>query len=278
MSPVDSPWKQLPNRQRAWLQRLCWVGAALALCILGASILLRLMTVLDAQGQAVSQLASGLEHAVRLLHRVCASSVALLALGVLALSWRARHTDGKVMPPAAWVVASTVVLALIGPLTTGYRLGSITVVNVSFGMILLMAFWWLRETIAVAADAWPRHPADALSWTIFLAMVLHMGTGAAASAWAMHGLRWPAYVHLASLLLCLTLVGVLLFGPRNATILSHRVSALAVLLGLQFVVGGLLMWQDPRSVALSYFHAMLSPLVAAAAVSIMVRGGQPRPK
>ena len=274
MSPIDSPLKPLSSTQRAWLLRLCWVGAALALCILGASILLRLMTVLDAQGLAVSQLDPGLEHTVRLLHRVCASSVALLALGVLALCWRARHTDVNVMPPAAWIAASTVVLALIGPLTTGYRLGSITVVNVSFGMVLLMAFWWLREAISVAADACPRHPADALSWATFLAMVLHLATGAAASAWAMHGLHGPAYVHLTSLLLCLTLAGILLFGPRAPSVLSHRVAALAALLGLQVVVGGLLMWQDPRSVALSYFHAMLSPLVAMAGVSIMVRGGQ----
>ncbi len=275
MNPTGSPSMPMhAAAQWVWLQRLCGVGTGLALCILGTSILLRLTTVLDAQGNAVSTLAADVEHTVRMLHRVCASSVALLALGVLALCWRARRTGVKLMPPAIWIVVSTVVLALIGPLTSGYRLGSITVVNVSFGMALLMAFWWLRESIDTAVDTCPHQAPGALSWAVFIAMVLHIGTGAGASAWALHGVHGPAYVHLATLLLGLMLVGILLFGPRNATVLSHRVSSLAALLGLQIVVGGLVMWQDPRSTALSYLHAMLSPLVAAAAVSIMVRGGR----
>ena len=278
MNPALTPTPDQLDPLWNWLRRLCLVGAVLAVCILGASILLRLTTVLDAQGNAVSLLEPALEHAVRTLHRVCASGVALLALCAFALCWRARRTDAKVMPPAVSIVASTVVLALIGPLTSGYRLGSITVVNVTFGMVLSMAFWWLREIIITAMEG-PTHtrsPPDRLSWLTFGAMVLHLGTGAAASAWEMHGIHWPAYVHLVSLLLCLILVGVLLFGPRPTKVLSDRVTALAALLTAQLVVGGLLMWQDPRPVALSYFHAMLSPLVAMAAVTIMVRGANRR--
>ena len=60
-------------------------GAALAFAILGASILLRLTTGFGADGLPVSGLPSATEGAVRLIHRLAASSVGLLALAAVIL-------------------------------------------------------------------------------------------------------------------------------------------------------------------------------------------------
>lgn len=269
LSTNNSP----PPRRAAtrWLQRVGAIGSVLALAILGASMLLRLSTVFALDGHTLSTLPAGTEAAVRMLHRVSASGVALLALGAIALCWKLRRSHAHLAWPVAWVVAATSVLAVIGPLTPGYKVGAITVANVSVGMVLLMAFWWLRESAAGAASS--RHRVDAFSWSALLAFLAHVATGAAASAGHMHGLRWPAFVHLGSLLLALILIMAVLLGWRHRAELAPARAAVAGLLGAQFAVGYVLMWQNgPAPVGLAFVHAMLSPLLALALVSLLHRG------
>lgn len=233
-------------------------------------MLLRLSTVFALDGHAVSSLPPAIEHATRLLHRLAASGVALLALCAVTLCWIRRSSAAQWTIPTAWIVASTVILALIGPLTPGYRLSAITVANVTGGMVLLMAFWWLRESVATQAAT--RQPVAAFSWAAIFAFVAHVGTGAAASAWEMHAVRWPAFVHLASLVLCLILIGVIWLEFRRERLLAPWTAGLASLLAIQLLVGYLMMWQDSHPLGLTFLHAMLSSLLAMALVSLALRG------
>lgn len=253
-----------------WLRPIGAFGALLALLILGASMFLRLATVFGSDDQAMSTLAPAIEQAARLVHRLSASGVAVLALGALVLSWRCRRPAMPLLQATAWIVASTVVLAVIGPLTTGYRIGAVTVANVTCGMVLLMAFWWLRESVAVLGMA-PR-PVDGFSWAALIAFVVHVGAGAAASAWEMRGIRWPGFLHLGSLVLCIILVGSMWLTTRGNPATTRWRTALAGLMGAQLLGGYVLMWQDPHPFWQSFLHAMLSPLLAIALVSLVVRG------
>ena len=252
---------------RAWWRRIGALGALLALSILGASILLRLTSVLDPQGHASSTLAAPTEKAIRLLHRVCASSVALLALFAVALYWKQRQAALRMKQAVLGMVATTVILALIGPLTPGYRLAGVTVVNVGCGVLLLLSFWWLRES--AAPDAAGNRPLDAFSWAAMVALLVQVGTGAAASAWEMHAVHWPALVHLASGLFCAILIGSVLLDQRSKPGTGGRRWVVAGLLAGQLLLGYLLMGQDERSVALSFVHAMLAPLLAGAFISLL---------
>jgi heme A synthase len=259
-APMPSPW----------LQPIGAFGAVLALLILGASMFLRLATVFGPGDQAMSTLEPAIEQAARLVHRLSASGVAVLALGALVLSWRSRRPAMPLLQATAWVVASTVVLAVIGPLTTGYRIGMVTVANVTCGMVLLMAFWWLRESVAVLAMAPGR--VDGFSWAALIAFVLHVATGAAASAWEMRGIRWPGFLHLGSLVLCIVLVGSTWLAARGHPATARWRAALAGLMGAQLLAGYVLMWQESHPFWLSFLHAMLSPLLAFTLVSLVVRG------
>lgn len=252
-----------------WLRRIGACGSVLAAAILGASMLLRLTTIFDVGGHTVSILPPTLEHAARLLHRLAASGVVLLALWSVIYCWMRRRSTAHLHGPIAWVLVSTVILALIGPLTPGYRLSVITVANVTGGMALLMAFWWLRESAAIEVAV--RKPADAFAWVAVIAFGAHIGTGAAASAWAMHGVRWPALLHLGSLVLCIILVGAFALEQRRRRARSGCVALLATLFALQGTIGYALMSQDSRQIGLSLFHAMLSPLLAVTLVSLVNR-------
>ncbi|MEI8326118.1 MAG: hypothetical protein WCH44_12280 [Betaproteobacteria bacterium] len=258
----------MPLSSLRWLQRLALLGTLAALAILGASALLRLSTVFALDGHPLSTLPAALEHATRLLHRLCASAVALLALGAIALCWTQRHSRAGLAWPVAWIVAATVILALIGPLTPGYKLASVTVANVSVGVVLLVAFWWLYESATQRQR--PAQALDGFGWATLAAVLVQVATGAGASAAAMHALHWPTFVHLGTLPLALILIGAVLLDQRRARARQH--AALAGLLALQLFAGYVLMGQEPRSVGLSFFHAMLAPLLAMALVSLSLRG------
>ncbi len=251
------------------LQRVGAIGAALALAILGASMLLRLTTEFAPDGHTQSVLAPAAEHATRLLHRLSASAVALLAIGAVWLCWKQRKSAVGVVGPTAWVVVATVVLAVIGPLTPGYRVAAITVLNVSVGMLLLMAFWWLREGAANGRGQFG--PLDTLSRLTLACFVAHIATGAAASAYQMQGLHWPVWVHLGTAAACLALMAALLIEKRRSRALPRSGHALEYLVLMQLVLGAVLIWLDHRPLWLSFSHAMLSPLLAMALVSFVRR-------
>lgn len=247
-------------------------GAALALVILGASVLLRLTTQWDSSGVAVSTLAPATERAVRLTHRLTASGVGLLAIVVWVLVWLRRRAPGSFWMPTAWMVGATVLLAAIGPLTPGYRYASVTVANVVAGTILLMSCWWLREAAALGAGtATARHP-----WLTagVLAFLAHIGSGAAASAWEMRGLHWVAYLHIVSAIVLLFAVGEVLWERNGDRPLSRLATAMTVLLFAQMALGVMLMWLGRQPIWLGVVHALMSQVLATGLVSVVLRRGE----
>ena len=244
-------------------------GSALALVILGVSILLRLTTVFAENGDPISILPVTIESAVRLMHRLAASGVGLLALWATVLCWIRRPLVTKAVMPTACIVAATVLLAAIGPLTPGYRFAAVTVANLVGGTLLLMACWWLREALAAAPAN--RQARDPLLLPALLVFLAHVGIGAAASALSVRGIRWLAFLHMGSAVLVVIFVGALLWARYGRARLTRLVGIMTLLLAAQIALGLALMAAAPRPVWLGFLHAMLSPLLAAGLVSIAVR-------
>lgn len=247
------------------------LGTLLALAILGASILLRLTSEIAADGTVHSTLASELENMVRLVHRLAAASVGLMAVLVTALGWMQRG----VAPPQAtkaimWLVAATVLLAVIGPLTPGYRYNSVTIANVVAGTVLLGACWWLREVLSFGPPA-PHAVAHPMLRMAFAVLVVHVGLGAAASALEMRGTHWVAFVHAGTGMFMALLLGSILWDRRSHARLTGVVRTMVVLLILQLLLGVVSLWVAGRPVSVGFVHAMLSALLAAGLVSIAVR-------
>lgn len=247
------------------------LGALLALIVLGASILLRLTTLFGADGVPVSILSPSAEGTIRLVHRLAASSVGLLALAASILCWGSRKVAPGAVQPVIWVVAATVLLAVIGPLTPGYRFNAVTVANVVAGTVLFVACWWLCETPTVPGNAITSN-AYAVRMA-FAVLGAHVGLGAATSAYAMHGIHWVAFLHTGSAMLTTLLVGSILWDRRQQARLAKLLWVMTGFLTIQVVLGLIALWMDQRPLALSFVHAMLSPLLAAGLVSIFFRGG-----
>lgn len=245
------------------------IGSILALTILGASVLLRLTTVIAPDGTALSQLTTEVENAIRLVHRLAAASVGILALAASVLGWQNRTQFPAVMRPVAWITGATVLLAVIGPLTPGYRFSLVTITNVVAGTVLVAACWWLRETLDLATSRVAfRDPMLSLTLAVF---VLHVGLGAAASAYAVRGTHWVAFVHSGSAMLATLLLGSILWDRRLHRKLTAPVRAMAGLLALQLVLGMVSLWIEVRPVTLGFVHAMVSAVLVAGLVSIAVR-------
>jgi heme A synthase len=241
----------------------------LALAILGTSMLLRLATFFGVDGNVITTLSPDWEGALRLTHRLAASGVGLLAIYAVILFWARRPLPSRVVKPIAWLVATTVFLAVIGPLTSGYRITAVTVGNVVGGMVLLMAFVWLRESVIV--DSLPRKPVAPLLRAALFIFLLHVATGAATSAHEMHGIRWFAFVHLGTALLSTMFIGAALWARRDDQLVAGRVVSAACLMGMLLLLGFAMTWLGARPVWLTFAHGMLSPLLAIPLVSMAAR-------
>jgi heme A synthase len=254
------------------VRALRWIGAlgaVLALTILAASILLRLTTVFGSDGVPLSVLSADTENAIRMVHRLAASSVGLLALAATLLYWVQRRVMPQAVKPVVWLVAATMLLAVIGPLTPGYRFNAVTVANVVAGTVLLASCWWLREALTVVRTSVAvAHP---LLRVTFAVLFVHVGLGAAASAFEMHGTHWVAYVHSGSAMLTTLLIGSIVWDRRQHPQLATLVGLMACLLAVQVVLGLVALWIVGRPVGLGFAHAMLSPLLVAGLVSVWVR-------
>ena len=247
------------------------VGSILAFIILGASILLRLSTHFGVDGVPQSSLPLEYENAIRMVHRLSASSLGLLALVAAILYWIRRSSLPQAVQPVAWMVAATLLLAVIGPLTPGYRYSSVTIANVVAGTILLEACWWLREALSTAASmAWTQRPIFRVTLAIFM---LHVGLGAASSDFEMRGIHWVAFVHSGSAMLTTLLLGSILWDSRKTAQSTRVVVAMTGLLAIQVALGLASFWMTGRPIALNFVHAMLSPLLLAGLVSLSLKGG-----
>lgn len=244
-------------------------GAVLALTILGASILLRLNTHFGPDGVPMSILPSEYENTVRMVHRLAATSLGLLALAAAILCWNRRKIIPWAVQPVVWMVAATLLLAVIGPLTPGYHYSAVTIVNVVAGTVLLAACWWLWE---VLTDTRSMEITQQPQMRLTIAIVfLHIGLGAAASDYAMHGTQWVSFVHSGSAMLVTLLVGSILWDSRNRASVAKLVVGMAILLSIQIALGLISLWVEGLPVGLGVVHAMLSPILVAGLVSIAVR-------
>ncbi len=271
VSPLHARVSDSPSR---WLQAIGTVGAVLALVILGASMLLRLTTIFGVEGQPISTLPISAENAIRLAHRLAAAAVGLLALCLAIIGWTRRPLPSPLLTPITWIVLSTVMLAIIGPLTPGYRLTTVTVANVVGGMVLLMAFWSLRESaVTKRLNGNPVEPLLSLAILVFLA---HIATGAAASAFEMHNVRWLVFVHIGTAMLATMFIGASLWDRRHDASVGCWIATTAGLMTLQVALGCALMWIGTRPTWLAYVHGMLSPLLAITLVSLANRSSPSR--
>ena len=263
----------LHHTQRGWLLRLSRTGTLLSLAILSASVVLRLKSVIDANGHAVSLLDPDTEYAIRLLHRLSATRAGLITLTVLILSWRLRDTGLRVCKPALCIAFSVLLLSIIGPLTSGYMYGGITVLNVLAGMLMLMAFWWLSETIATSDQTLQTGQQPDAVHPVFLWLMLHIASGAAASAWYMVGMHWPVLLHLLTLAPLLALAGRKSTKPNTQAGLTGFALAAGLVAGLQLVSGGVLLWQAQRTFAANLLHAVSAYLLMLLLVTSSMRSG-----
>lgn len=246
------------------------VGALLALAILGASILLRLTTEIATDGAVHSTLAPELENTVRMVHRLAASSVGLMALLVAVLGWMQRRVVPHAVQAIVWLVAATVLLAVIGPLTPGYRYNTVTIANVVAGTVLLGACWWLREALHFGSAS-PQAAAHPMLRMTLAVLVVHVALGAAASALEMRGTHWVAFVHAGTGMPLALLLGSILWDRRSHARLTGVVRTMTVLLVLQLLLGVVSLWVAGRPIGLGFVHAMLSPLLVGGLVSIAMR-------
>lgn len=248
------------------------LGALLALAILGASILLRLTSVIGVDDVVRSTLPADTENAVRMVHRLSASGVGILALLVTVLGWMQRRVVPHAVKPVMLLVGATVLLAVIGPLTPGYRFGVVTVVNVVAGTVLLGSCWWLRETLAIGPVLQQKAPHPMLRLA-FIVLFIHVGLGALASALEMRGTHWVSFVHAGSGMLTTLLLGSILWDRHSTPHLKRVTGIMAGLLVVQVALGVVSLFIGGRPVGLGFAHAMLSPLLAGGLVSIAVRDG-----
>ena len=262
-----------PHRlQYQWLLMLCRFGTILSFCILAASAGLRLTTIIDAEGIALSQIPSSMEPLIRIIHRISASVVALISLTVLILSWQTRRSSSLLIKPAVWLAASVVVLSIIGPLTSGYKSGVITVMNVVTGTIMLMAYWWISETILLTKNNHLHTESKTKyrhTWLIWV--TLHIATGAAASAGYMYGMEWLYYLHLLTFLKLLWITIQKKKTSKQSPSTSIEAIVSNVLVVFQFVSGSVMIWHDNRGLFLSFMHAIFSYLLVLMTISVVVR-------
>ena len=246
------------------------LGSVLALAVLGASILLRLTTHFGPDGVVIfSSLPSDLENTIRMVHRLSASALGLLALVAAILSWIQRRSLPEAVQPVIWMVVTTLLLAVIGPLTPGYRYSAVTIANVVAGTALLAACWWLRARLTRSKTlTQAQMPMFRVTVSIFL---LHIALGAAASDFEMRGTHWVAFIHSGSAMLTTLLIGSILWDTRKSTRSARLVVAMAGLLVIQVTLGLISLWLSGRPVGLGFVHAMLSPLLLAGLVSLSER-------
>ena len=260
-----------PNTKlkRAWYV-LGTVGTILALVILATSLLLRIATQTTLDGHTQSVLSPALEQVSRLLHRLAASGVGVLALIAIVMCFRKASLASGIIQASTLVLVTTASLAVIGPLTPGYHIAAVTVLNVGLGSILLLSFWQLRE-IALAAPHTPR-PLSRIALFTLTALMLHIGTGAAAAAssqW-LPSLDLNVWLHLASAVGLMVLIALLMRQHRKSAVVS-TIKVFRYLMVGQILLGGLMMVLDERPIWVNFAHGMVSALLALLLLALIHR-------
>ena len=255
------------DRLRARLALAGAWGAGLTVAIIAASALLRL-TAVPQGGEMVASLAPAVEQSARIAHRFAAMGVGLLAALALVMAARVRPVPTERAVAAIAIVVLTLLLAMIGRYTPGYRHAWVTVANVAAGTGLACAFWWLREQGVRSA-----RPAPGIARTLAaLALGLlfaQSALGAAASAYAMHGERAYGPLHLWVATLFVATAAAAAWHGRRRTGAAVAVISLAMFqftMGLALVAAG-----AARPLALTLSHALVACALGLLLASLAAR-------
>jgi heme A synthase len=250
------------------LARCGEIGAVLVAVVLSASVALRLTAVAGADGAMVPSLPEGIEAGVRLAHRIAAMGVSVLALLVAWVAFARRAIDTRGLVAAAAIVLLTVLLALLGRWTTGYRHPEVTVGNVAGGVALVGAFWALREAVRGPLPI-AGLPAAAMARLAALAVIAQAGLGAATSA--LRGsieLLGPA--HVATALLVAAQVAIAAWPQRRAGNAAQPAQLLLGLTALQLALGALSLAPE-RATLLVWLHTMVAAAMVSACLALANR-------
>ena len=223
------------------LPRVGLWGALLTVVILAMTVLLRLTTRLEG-AEMVSTLAPDVTQWVRLIHRVAAGGVGVLA-ALAFVAARNRTTYA--------IVGLTLLLAMVGRHSAGYRSDLATVVNVAGGIALAAAFWRLRGGAMSLAV-----------WALVAAAVF----GAATDAAAMRGERafGPLHMGFGALFVVCALAAAWRWRSRAAVAWAIALLTLAqAALGLYLLAAG-------RPVGAGWIHAMV-----ACGLALLLTRGKP---
>lgn len=232
-------------------------GAILTIVILAMSVLLRLGTQMQ-EGQAISILPADIEVWARIAHRVAAMGVGILAALALVAAWKGDGSMRRPTAALAAVIGLTLLLAVIGRYTPGYRVDAVTVLNVAGGVALAAAFWALRPRLGA--------PADGVALAALALLLLLAALGAAADAAALRGERafGPVHLWIAAIFACLAAWAAWRQRARRAVAIATVLATLA-----QFGLGlALIASREPRPLGLGWAHAMLACLLALLLVSL----------
>ncbi len=253
---------------RLSVERLSAWGAVLTLVILASSVLLRLATRIDDSGTAFTVLPESMELTARVAHRLSAMAAGLLAILVALGVASARPVPRTKAVAAVAIVALTVLLALVGRYTPGYRITAITVGNVVGGMALACAFWWLREEYRAALRG--RGDGGSAALVAIAALLVHAGVEAAASALALHGKPFSPVLHVAT---GAAVVVVAAFCTWRERPRGDRAAAYiaATAVGVQFVCTIALDFPgSSRPAIAAWLHPMAGAIAALGFVSLAV--------
>lgn len=244
------------NAQRALGNAGLW-GALLTLVILAMSVLLRLGTQIQGD-EAVSTLPAGVEQWARVAHRVAAMGVGMLAALALVAAWRGGVQQREVRAAVGVVVALTLLLAVVGRYTPGYRADLVTVMNVAGGIALAAAFWALRPRGNAAPDG--------VALAALVLLLVLAAFGAAGDAAAMRGTRAFGPLHL---LLAAIFAGLALAAAWRGRKRRALAASVAILTVAQFALGlALVAARGARPLAIGWPHAMIACALALGLVSL----------
>ena len=253
------------DRTRRLLASAGTWGALLTIAIVGLSALLRLTTRIDA-GEAISSLPATVQDAARLAHRVSAMGVAFLAALALVVTVGERPMPRQRVVAVAAVVALTLLLAMLGRYTPGYRFAVVTLLNVTGGTALACAFWWLREQVAAA----PARAGQGMLPRLALAVLLvQSAVGASMAAAAMWGERvyGPSHLGLAALFAGLAALAAWRHRRRRPLAL-----AIGLLAALQLALGvALLAARGDGAWVIAATHAVIACILALGFVGLAAR-------
>jgi heme A synthase len=250
------------------LARCGEIGAVLVAVVLSASVALRLTAVAGPDGAMVPSLPEAVEAGVRLAHRIAAMGVTVLALLVAWVAWSRRAIDMRGLAPAVTIVLLTVLLALLGRWTAGYRHPEVTVGNVAGGVALVGAFWALREAVRGAARRLASVPA-ALARFAALAVIAQAGLGAATSA-LRSSIELLGPVHVATALLVAAQVAIAAWPQRRAGNAAGPAQLLLGLTALQLALGALSLAPE-RATLLVWLHTMVAAVMVSACFALASR-------